>query len=315
MFSFPIIPRSSSQRQGSIPEWGRCTPLDAALYYAYEVNIPIFPLRPRGKEPLVANGFYQATTHVATIEKWWGEWPDAGIGIPTGQESGIVVLDIDAKPDPNTGKNGYDSLADFAFIYGYKPLPTTITARSGSGGRHYYFAYPPDVLHIKTLSRLANFAGVDVRGDGGYIVAPPTMHSCGIPYSWERWLDTAPLAVYPPFLLGLETLKPYGPEPPPPVPAGIGHYGRGRERASRQPAERWCQIACSIAMRRAHVGNRNALGAWLARQVVKEGLDVLAAEQVMREYARHVPAGDHPYTEDEALRTLKSISRRFSLGG
>jgi hypothetical protein len=125
----------------------------------------VIPVRPREKRPLVAWQIYQQQLPTTQeVERWYARWTDANVGIVTGAISGLVVLDV----DPRHG--GTESLDAWERDQG--PLPRTVEARSGGGGRHLYFAHPGGVVH----NRVALLPGVDVRGDGGLIVAPPSMH-------------------------------------------------------------------------------------------------------------------------------------------
>jgi putative DNA primase/helicase len=163
-----------------------------ALWYATEWNWPVFPLhwmvdtdtcscsggkdckKRKGKHPITSNGFKAATTNAAQIEQWWTAYPDANIGLATGQDAGIIVVDAD-------GDVGLASLSELGF-------PETVTAQSGSGvGAHSYFAYPLDA-EPGTLRSWArgndDLPGVDFRADGGYIVLPPSNHKSGNRYTW-----------------------------------------------------------------------------------------------------------------------------------
>ena len=102
--------------------------LDAALRYAAR-GWPVFPCR--GKIPLTAHGFRDASMDAATIEAWWRENPDALISVATGRASGVVVLDIDVK---HAGPNGWDALEEIG-----APLPDTPMASTPSGGTHVFF--------------------------------------------------------------------------------------------------------------------------------------------------------------------------------
>jgi putative DNA primase/helicase len=116
-----------------------------------------------GKHPLTPNGCKDATTDRGRIEVWWANFPDANIGIATGPSSGIWVLDVD-------GPDGIAALQALEKQHG--PLPVTVTARTGSGGQHLYFAYPPG-REIKNRTKIGGLP-LDVRGDGGYVIAPPS---------------------------------------------------------------------------------------------------------------------------------------------
>ncbi len=149
------------------------------------------PLRPRDKRPLIP------WTHLQTsrpsendIDEWFERWPDANIGIVTGEISNLVVLDVDPK------HGGDAALAHLE--QRYRPLPITIEAITGGGGWHFYFAHPSFL--IRNRAGLAQ--GIDLRGDGGYIVAPPSIHPGGRPYAWAagRGPDEVDLAPFPRWL-------------------------------------------------------------------------------------------------------------------
>ncbi|MEW6746115.1 MAG: bifunctional DNA primase/polymerase [Planctomycetota bacterium] len=147
--------------------------LAAALGYA-QAAIPVFPLRPRDKRPAIEGWPERATTDEATIRGWWANGADSGIGILTGAASGIVIIDIDPR-------NGGDvSLAELEREHG--KLPETITCLTGGGGKHYYFALPPGV---EIRCRPAFRKGIDIKGSGGYVVAPPSVHPNGTYYRWK----------------------------------------------------------------------------------------------------------------------------------
>lgn len=158
---------------------------DAALEYAKQ-GFAVFPLKPRNKTPMQAGGFKIATTDQLQIEKWWKETPTANIGIATGQMSGgLLVIDLDV--DDNKGINGYDSLRDWQRMNG--DLPDTADSITGRGGYHLFFRTPHRIK-----CRTGILEGVDVRADGGYIVAPPSIHYNGNQYIWEYPPDEVPIA-------------------------------------------------------------------------------------------------------------------------
>jgi hypothetical protein len=128
-----------------------------------------------GKHPRTNHGVTDATADLETIRLWWTTWPDANIGIATGAVSGIFVLDI----DPEHG--GDDSLD--ALIDEHGGLPDTVEVETGGGGRHIYFAYTGIGVVGNSVGRLA--PGLDIRSDGGYVVAPPSRHVSGRNYEWE----------------------------------------------------------------------------------------------------------------------------------
>jgi hypothetical protein len=124
-----------------------------------------------GKHPRVAGGFKAATTNASQIEAWWRKWPDANIGIATGSTSGIVVIDID-------GAGGLAALQSLVAQFG--TLPRTLIVKT-SRGWHLYFRAPASGIPIPCSAD----GGLDVRGDGGYAVAPPSVHVSGHVYEWR----------------------------------------------------------------------------------------------------------------------------------
>lgn len=148
-----------------------------------------------GKHPigdLVPHGVREATTDAQLIKEWWAVYPDANIGIATGTISGIVVLDIDpAHQGDRTLSRLMDRLGD---------LPPTWTVETGGGGNHVYFRHPSAEVR-NSAGKLG--PGLDVRGEGGYVVAPPSRHASGGRYSWyaERHIKDHDLADMPQWLL------------------------------------------------------------------------------------------------------------------
>lgn len=141
---------------------------ESAVAYA-QAGLAVMPLQPGGKTPLTRHGLKEATSDTATVEGWWRQWPDANVGIATGEPSGIAVIDVD----------DIDSLAELEASDG--PLPATLTAETGGGGLHLVYRRPTGGVR-NSASKLA--PGIDIRGDGGYIVAPPSIHSSGRHYRW-----------------------------------------------------------------------------------------------------------------------------------
>jgi hypothetical protein len=152
--------------------------LKAALAYARR-GIPVFPCEPGGKAPLTHSGFWDATTDARRIKTWWDRWPYANVGVPTGERSGLLILDI----DPRAG--GPESLAALERTGG--PLPETTKARTGGGGVHVFFRYPAEEGVRNSAGRLG--PGLDVRGEGGYVIVPPSRTQ-----SAYEWLDRTPPA-------------------------------------------------------------------------------------------------------------------------
>jgi len=165
------------------------TLLKAALAVARNGK-PVFPCKPRGKEPLTRRGHIDATTDPRKIHMWWKRWPEANIGVPTGGRSGVLALDVD--PD----KGGEESLTLLEDSHG--ALPKTRSHRTGSGGFHHILAYPEGSEIRNSAGKLGR--GLDVRGEGGYIIIPPSRTTGGY-----EVLDALPLADAPPWLTEILT--------------------------------------------------------------------------------------------------------------
>lgn len=164
--------------------------IDYALFYASK-KWQVFPCRPHDKTPLV-KWADEATTDAEKIKAWWKATPNANIGIATGARSGIVVLDIDA------GHGGEKTIA--ALIEQHGEFPITPQAHTGGGGRHIVFQHP-GVEVRNSASKVGD--GIDVRGDGGYIVAAPSIHPNGNEYKWiaQNAPSKTTLAAIPAWLL------------------------------------------------------------------------------------------------------------------
>ena len=161
------------------------TTLDFALLYANE-GLRVLPLQSLcspgrcscgfstcssvAKHPHTFNGVKDASSVPLQIREWWRLYPTANIGIATGK--GLLVIDIDPK-------NGGSLEAINALV----PLPATATVHTGGGGLHLYFSYDPGLTIRNSASKLA--PGIDVRGENGYVVAPPSIHASGNRYRWD----------------------------------------------------------------------------------------------------------------------------------
>lgn len=151
---------------------------NAALRYAERGKL-VFPVR--GKVPLVPNGLRDATTDEFLIRRWWSEWPTANVAICTGAASKLVVLDVD-------GDEGNESLRALEADHG--ALPPTTSVVTPRGGSHYYWQHPGGKVRN---SAGALGIGLDVRGDGGYVVAPPSIGSTGLRYEFDESTTPAPM--------------------------------------------------------------------------------------------------------------------------
>lgn len=129
-----------------------------------------------GKHPLVRRGHYDATTDELAIREWWRGWRRANIGVVTGAESGIAVIDVDLP----TAISSLDRLVAAA-------TGTTLTGLTGGGGVHLFYATEDPELG-NSAGRLpgleGELPGIDLRANGGYVVAPPSVHRSGARYEW-----------------------------------------------------------------------------------------------------------------------------------
>jgi len=220
-----------------------------------------------GKHPRTEHGFHDATTDEATIRRWWFQWPDANIGVATGTVSGIAVLDI----DPRHG--GDESLADLERQHG--TLPDTVESITGGGGRHILFAYPGGYVKSRSIA-----PGIDIKGDGGYIVAPQSRHATGGQYEWELLShpDDTPLAPLPDWLLTMIASP------------------------SAEPVPLTAEEAAVIPE-----GNRNGTLTSLAGTMRRRGMseDGICAALLAENARRCVP----PLPQEEVRRIVRSVAR------
>lgn len=189
-------------------------PLVQAIEYS-KLGWPVLPLHSMGsnnlcscqrarcssqaKHPYTEHGSKDASKDPAIVCQWWSRWPEANIGIATGSSSGLIVVDIDPR---HGGTDSWDS-----FVADHQ-LTDSLSVATGGGGRHIYFQ--------SSGKRIPNKAGllpgVDIRGEGGYVVAPSSVHASGQVYEWEQDLD---LSCIQPIPLVLEEVIVNGKKPKP----------------------------------------------------------------------------------------------------
>jgi Bifunctional DNA primase/polymerase, N-terminal/Primase C terminal 1 (PriCT-1) len=210
------------------------TTLHAAALQLAQKGLAVFPCQPRGKEPACDAGLHAATCDIERINRWWQAVPDLNVGIATGTASGIFVLDID-------GEGGEASLRRLE--QENCPLPPTIEAITGKG-RHCYFRMRGSIRN--SAGQIG--AGLDIRGDGGYVIAPPSIHPSGRAYSWS--VDAADdFATAPDWLHSL-----FGPA------NGYGKAGK--------PLEHWHRVLTEPIRN----GERNTTLASMAGKLLHAGL-------------------------------------------
>ena len=226
-----------------------------------------------GKHPRTAHGLLDATTDKPQIGEWWRTWPDANIGIRTGQESGILVVDLD-------GEDGCQGFAELSASYG-GPI-NTFAVKTGNG-RHLYFEHP--AVAIKNSTRKLG-KGIDIRAGRGYVVAAPSLHANGKCYEIE---DPGQRLTLPPEWLVSEMTK--------------NDVKNKQERDTRDMEDNAFTEAPAVTE-----GSRNdtlhKLGSALRGQ---QGMEQEQIENILLEYNK--AKCDPPLAESEVLRIASSICR------
>jgi len=187
--SMPTVGTLPAQAQPQPPPSAGNPILAQALGFAGR-GVRVFPLIPGRKEPITKHGHNDATVDPAQIQAWWARTPNANLGLATGATSGLVVVDLDNK----NGKHGTKVFETFLAEHNDTLPPSRV--RTTTGGVHLYFRHPGKGVYIPCTSDQLG-RGIDVRGDGGYIVAPPSRTQKGV-YTVEA---KAPLPNLPPWLL------------------------------------------------------------------------------------------------------------------
>lgn len=255
-----------------------------ALRYA-ELGLSVFPVRARTKTPFIKDWPNRATTDPARIREMWTRFPKAGIGIATGSLSGLVVIDLDTK----NGQDGPENWRRYLAQQGID-LPATVTVRTRSGGRHLYYAVPEGADFRNSAGTVAE--GVDVRGTGGYVVAPPTPG-----YTFEAgWTDDKVLPDLPPGVL----------------PDSTATRGTAQAGERRTPAYALAAAAGGLAdLTTAEIGERNDTLNRVAFSIATSVDDGLLDEELMRDtlWETAVQAGLDPEEVDKTLQSAFHAAR------
>ncbi|WP_460810490.1 bifunctional DNA primase/polymerase [Microlunatus endophyticus] len=241
---------------------------DAAVAYA-RAGLAVFPCVPGEKRPLTRHGLSDATFDPARVAGWWRRWPEANIGLATGQSGGFDVLDIDVHP----GGSGFPALRrarQAGLVDGW-----TVLVRSPSGGVHLYFPVDPDREQRPWALPKQH---VDFRGTGGYVIAPPSRITDEHGERGYRLIATGhdPQTVEAGELRRL--LDPPRPRPRPHLRPGVGLAG-GSERLGAWLAERT-------------EGNRNRALFWAACRQAEAGVPQDEARQVLGSAAERTGLGE-----------------------
>lgn len=269
--------------------------LPAALWYARR-GWRVFPCVPKAKLPMIKGWPGLASADPEQIERWWRGEPSANIGLACGAETGVYVLDVDQH-----GVDGEAALEATERQLG--ELPPTVCQRTGSGGRQLLFAWPQGhEMRNKAGTRPPKHAGrefrlppgLDTRGQGGFVIVPPSIHPCGDSYRWVRGPHEAEPASLPDrWIAALER---------PPI-VTIPVTVRPFQNTEDQTAV--ARIAGHVA--RQGEGNRNSALYWAARKMVelqRLGMVRDTGDGSLLAAAQHIGL-----TMQEARATLASAKR------
>lgn len=243
-----------------------------ALAYA-ERDWSVVPVRPSAKAPIIPwQEFQERCASVDEIRKWFDRWPEANVGIVTGVISGLIVIDV----DPRHG--GDESLAKWEVTHG--PLPRTVEAVTGGGGRHIYFS-SGDI----TLRNMVGVAeGIDVRAEGGMIVAPPSRHPSGKLYRWRKGHSPKDIEVAP-------------------VPGWMTVLFLRRSHRRGHDLSHWRSLVRSGVRQ----GDRNSTIASLSGHLLWHGVDPDVVLELLLSWNRQ--RCSPPLDDDEVARVVQSITR------
>ncbi len=245
----------------------------------------VFPLRPRDKRPLTLHGFKDASGDLEQIDRWWGSNARAGVGLPTGKINGLIVVDLDPR---NAGgevvaENGQTVFRDADELacefFGAESVPETWTVETPGGGLHFYFEHPGETVVPGIKGWMP---GVDIKSDGGYVCAPPSIHPNGGEYEWRTTPTSGvPLATMPESLLAKMAEK-------------------QRERVQKE-------IQGDLGEGKIPAGSRNDSLVSLAGTMRRRGMDPEAILAAL--LAENKVKCDPPLDEDEVVSIVNSVSR------
>jgi hypothetical protein len=258
----------------------------AALRYV-SLGIPVFPCVPGGKQPLTPNGFHDATSSARAVQRWWQRQPAANIGLPTGASSGVLVVDLDVHSS-GSGFAAFERARaeGLAEDWGWM-------VRTPSGGIHAYY---PTVDDQEQRCWQVPSAHVDFRGDGGYVIAPPSrVEIDGVGAAYDVIAVTTETA-NPIDASKLRTFL----EPPrrrlAPAPSAIEATGCRPEA-----------LAASVA--RAPEGGRNRSLFWASCRMVESGHDLATVASYLMPAAQQtgLPDREIESTINSAFRTASRL--------
>lgn len=256
-------------------------PLGVAAQGVAGAGVPVFPCVPGGKRPLVSRGFLDATVDVRQVAAWWRDYPSANVGVPTGAVSGVVVVDVDVYGWV-PGFAAFDRAMEAGLVGGWQALVDT-----PSGGMHAYYLATPGVVQ---RCWQAAAVGIDFRGDGGYVVVPPSIVRVdGVHVAYRvRAVNVEPGLVVDSVALR-DLLDPRPVRPRGPVVRALGDVDVSR-------------LAAWVASR--GEGERNRGLFWAACRMAENGTSLGDALDVLTDAAGHAGLG-----EREIATTVRSAYR------
>jgi hypothetical protein len=279
----------TAQRQSRSTRWSPRLPIalsespelaTASMMLACR-DIPVFPCTPGGKQPLTSHGFHDATADLATVRSWWQRWPGANIGMPTGTASGVDVVDVDVHSGGD-GFPAFERARSAGLAEGWAWL-----VRTPSSGVHAYFLRCGADEQRSWQIPSQHF---DFRGDGGYVIAPPSRVTAadGQTRPYEL-IAVAQHRALPVDAVALRTFL----EPPRPTrpPAGMPAMGSRPDK-----------LAAWVSSR--PEGARNHGLFWAACRMVEEGHPFDSTASLLGDAARSAGLSDQ-----EAMTTIRSAYR------
>ena len=239
-----------------------------------DAGCAVFPVR--GKIGRTPHGSLDATRDYAELDEWWPSWLDAGIGIATGRPSGWWALD-------NDGEQGAGSLRRLEQDHG--PLPQTVAVRTFRG-EHLYWKMPADRDVRNSAGEIAS--GLDVRGTGGHVVAPPSRHPSGGRYRWLRSIHDVEMVAAPDWLLARATRRAPAPFVVPHAPVSSPVY---RSKYIETAIIRECELV-ALAPEGTRNDQLNRSAHALGRLVAAGSARAENVERTLRIAAQHARLGD-----------------------
>lgn len=260
----------------------------AAIRYA-NLGIPIFPCVPGGKQPLTPNGFHDATSSARLVHAWWERTPDANIGLPTGVRTGVLVVDVDV----HSGGSGFDGF-ERARSQGLADRWEWLV-RTPSGGVHAYY---PARGQEEQRSWQVPSAHVDFRGDGGYVIVPPSRIEV---HGVTRAYGVIAVATHRPQPVDALRLRQFL-EPPRPIRVP------GRPAALSRPHCHPTALARTVAL--TPEGGRNRALFWASCRMVESDFTVADIASWLTPAAQHAGLGDREIetTINSAVRCASRLN-------